>query len=171
MVKRQFFAIIAIWGMAGCNRDAPDPSECWGRQAGGKPSRGKLTFCVSGVDARQTIFFPVEMASQRRAKRPGVWCLVQRTSSASRLIPVHARMAAIPRLTRCHACQRKAAPGHASSAKRQNNFLACRCSFPWRAAISGSTTALRQHYSTTLADHPSLVDAQAACRSAAPPRT
>jgi hypothetical protein len=40
--------------MAGCHKDAPDPAECWGRQAGGKPLRGKLTFCISGGEARQT---------------------------------------------------------------------------------------------------------------------
>jgi hypothetical protein len=65
-MKRHFFAacarvlpIIAIWGMAGCQKDSPppDPAECWGRQAGGKPARGKLTFCVSGGDARQTTYF------------------------------------------------------------------------------------------------------------------
>ena len=48
--------IIAIGGIAGCQKDPWDSAECWGRQAGGKPSRGKLTFCVSGSDARQTIY-------------------------------------------------------------------------------------------------------------------
>ena len=48
--------VTAIWGMAGCHQDSPDPAECWSRQAGGKPSRGKLTFCVSGGDARQTTY-------------------------------------------------------------------------------------------------------------------
>jgi len=65
-MKRHFFAacakvlfIIAVCGMAGCQKeDSPDPAECWGRQAGGKPPRGKLTFCVSGDDARQTTYFP-----------------------------------------------------------------------------------------------------------------
>jgi hypothetical protein len=50
--------VIAIWGMAGCHKDSPDAAECWGRQAGGKPLRGKLTFCVSGGDARQTTYVP-----------------------------------------------------------------------------------------------------------------
>ena len=65
-MKRHFFAasakvllIVAICGMAGCKKEEPpDPTECWGRQAGGKPLRGKLTFCVSGDDARQTSYFP-----------------------------------------------------------------------------------------------------------------
>jgi len=48
--------VIAIWGIAGCHQDSPDPAECCSRQAGGTPSRGKLTFCVSGGDARQTTY-------------------------------------------------------------------------------------------------------------------
>jgi hypothetical protein len=77
-MKRHFFAacakglaIIAIWGMAGCHKDAPDPAECWGRQAGGKPSRGKLTFCVSGGDARQTTYLPGRDSKPTTCKAAG----------------------------------------------------------------------------------------------------
>jgi len=79
-VDRHFFAtgakallIIAIWGMAGCHKD-PDPwdsAECWGRQAGGKPSRGKLTFCVAGGDARQTTYFPGREGKPTTCKAAG----------------------------------------------------------------------------------------------------
>jgi hypothetical protein len=77
-MKRHFFAcakvllIIAIWGMAGCKKaDPPDPTECWARQAGGKPSRGKLTFCVSGGDARQTTYLSARDGKATTCKAVG----------------------------------------------------------------------------------------------------